>query len=133
MASQTTSSFVVDKEKVVIVRHKTLLLGSLDEENNLKPNYCTLKDNNLEKALMAGFEHLETLVKKEDLMVNLGALFMEQPDVFIPNGNVIGLLYQLNVLIVPTVAPIAVWAWQSQDTELFTSILGTRDAAADKA
>ena len=71
MASQTTSSFVVDKEKVVIVRHKTLLLGSLDEENNLKPNYCTLKDNNLEKALMAGSEHLETLVKKEDLMVNL--------------------------------------------------------------
>ncbi|AQA18052.1 hypothetical protein BST95_07155 [Halioglobus japonicus] len=69
----------------------------------------------------------------KDLMVNLGALFMEHPGVFIPNGNVIGLLYQLNVLIVPTVAPIAVWAWQSQNTDLFTSILGTRQEVAEEA
>nr|WP_240732730.1 exosortase H-associated membrane protein [Halioglobus maricola] len=69
----------------------------------------------------------------KDLMVNLGALFMEQPGIFIPNGNVIGLFYQLNVLIVPTVAPIGVWAWQSRDTELFQSLLGPREATADEA
>jgi len=59
----------------------------------------------------------------KDLMLQLGPLFMEQPGVFIPHGNIIALAYQLNVLIVPTVAPIAVWAWQSRDTPLFTSVL----------
>ncbi len=68
----------------------------------------------------------------KQLMVNLGALFMEQPGVFIPHGNVIALLYQLNVLIVPTVAPIAVWAWQSQDTQLFLSVLN-KELAPDNA
>ena len=55
--------------------------------------------------------------------MNLGALFFEQPGVFVPNGNVIGVLYQLNVLIVPTVAPIMLWAWQNRDTRLIRGIL----------
>ena len=33
------------------------------------------------------------------------------------------LAYQLNVLIVPTLAPIAVWAWQSRDSDLFRAVL----------
>jgi hypothetical protein len=36
---------------------------------------------------------------------------------------VIALLYQLNVLIVPTVAPILLWAWQSRDTRLVRGML----------
>ncbi len=60
----------------------------------------------------------------KDLMVQLGPLFMEQPGVWVPHGNVIALVYQLSVLIVPTVAPIAVWAWQSRDSALFRSVLG---------
>lgn len=59
----------------------------------------------------------------KQLMVNLGGLFFQQPDTFIPSGNVIALLYQLNVLLVPTVAPILLWAWQSRDTELVRGVL----------
>ena len=59
----------------------------------------------------------------KDLMINLGSLFMEQPGVWLPPGSVIALLYQLSVLIVPTLAPIGVWAWQSRETELFSSLL----------
>lgn len=59
----------------------------------------------------------------KELMVSLGPLFMEQTDAFVPNGNVIALLYQLNVLIVPTVAPIVLWAWQNRDTRLIRGIL----------
>jgi hypothetical protein len=55
----------------------------------------------------------------KELMVNLGAAFLDQPDVFIPDANVIGLLYQLNTLIVPTLAPALLWAWQSRETPLF--------------
>lgn len=59
----------------------------------------------------------------KELMVQLGVPFLEQPDVFVPNGNLIALFYQLNVLIVPTVAPALVWAWQSRDTELLRGVL----------
>lgn len=57
------------------------------------------------------------------LMVNLGALFFNQPEVLVPHANVIAILYQLNVLIIPTLAPVAIWVWQSRDTQLFRSVL----------
>ncbi|TDG15211.1 hypothetical protein E2F43_02970 [Seongchinamella unica] len=57
----------------------------------------------------------------KELMVNLGGLFMETARV--PNGTFIALFYQLNVLIVPTVAPILLWAWQSRDTALLRGLL----------
>lgn len=59
----------------------------------------------------------------KELMVNLGSLFFEQPGVPESTANVIALLYQLSVLIVPTVAPIVVWAWQSRDTALVRGVL----------
>lgn len=59
----------------------------------------------------------------KELMVGLGGTFMEQPDALVPNGTVIALFYQLNVLIVPTVAPICLWAWQSRDTELLRGLV----------
>ncbi len=65
---------------------------------------------------------LLTLCMK-DMMFHLGPLFMEQPGVWLPHGNVIAIAYQLNVLIVPTVAPIAVWAWQNRESDLFRSVL----------
>ena len=73
---------------------------------------------------------LITLCMK-DMMVYLGPLFMEQPGVLLPHGSVIALAYQLNVLIVPTVAPIAVWAWQSRDTVLFTTLLNLEVATQE--
>ncbi|MBK6510951.1 MAG: hypothetical protein IPG06_16920 [Haliea sp.] len=57
------------------------------------------------------------------LMVSLGPLFFEQPGVFVPNVNVIGLLYQFSVLIIPTLAPAIVWLWQSRDTPLLRAAL----------
>ncbi|RLQ23603.1 hypothetical protein DWB85_00125 [Seongchinamella sediminis] len=58
----------------------------------------------------------------KELMLNLGALFMEQ-EALVPNDNFIALFYQLNVLIVPTVAPILLWAWQSRETPLMRGLL----------
>jgi hypothetical protein len=57
-------------------------------------------------------------------MVNVGADFFNQPGVFVPNADVIGILYQFNVLIVPTLAPAIVWLWQSKDTTLLQVTLG---------
>ncbi len=60
----------------------------------------------------------------KELMVNLGQVFMQQSDVFVPNGTFIALLYQLSVLIVPTIAPIALWLWQNRQTTLLRGVFG---------
>lgn len=65
----------------------------------------------------------------KELMVNLGMVFFEQPGIWVPNGTVIALLYQLNVLIIPTVAPILLWAWQSRETPLMQGLLGMNQQA----
>jgi len=69
----------------------------------------------------------------KELMVNLGGTFFEQPDVFVPNANIIGILYQFNVLIVPTLAPAIIWIWQGRNTPLLRSSLGViaKNAAQD--
>ena len=59
----------------------------------------------------------------KELMVNLGGTFFGQPDAFVPNANVIGILYQFNVLIVPTLAPAIIWIWQGRNTPLLKSSL----------
>ena len=48
-----------------------------------------------------------------------------------PNGTLIALFYQLNVLIVPSVAPICLWAWQSRDSELMRGLLQRLPAAGE--
>lgn len=58
-----------------------------------------------------------------ELMFNLGAVFFDQPGVFVPNANVIGILYQLNVLIIPTLAPAVIWIWQGRNTPLLKMAL----------
>jgi hypothetical protein len=62
----------------------------------------------------------------KELMVNLGGLFLNQQGVFVPHTNVIGILYQFNVLILPTLAPAVVWLWQSRDQPLLQDLLPIR-------
>lgn len=56
-------------------------------------------------------------------MVRLGATFFAQSGVYVPNAEVIGILYQLNVLIIPTLAPAMLWAWQSRQSPLLRGAL----------
>ena len=65
----------------------------------------------------------------KDLMVSFGQLFLEQPDVLVPGPDVIGIAYQLSVLIIPTLLPVLVWAWQSRDTPLLRGLLQMTAAA----
>jgi hypothetical protein len=69
-------------------------------------------------ALYALFIFGLLFLSLKELMVNLGAAFFQQAGVFVPPPNVIGILYQFNILIVPTLAPVVLWAWQSQNTPL---------------
>ena len=98
-------------------------------------HFATQKDNYLQ-SFVAGILVLYPLILLgllsvclKELMVNLGSLFLEQ-DTFVPNPTFLALFYQLNVLIVPTVAPILLWAWQSRDTSLMRGILQLGPAAA---
>tara|TARA_R110002110_G_scaffold205066_7_gene416883 strand:+ start:7761 stop:8378 length:618 start_codon:yes stop_codon:yes gene_type:complete len=59
----------------------------------------------------------------KELMVNLGGIFFEQAGVWVPHPDVIGIAYQLNVLIIPTLAPVALWAWQNRESALLRSLL----------
>ena len=69
-------------------------------------------------ALYALFVFGLLFLALKELMVNLGAVFFQQAGVFVPHANLIGVLYQFNVLIVPTLAPVVLWAWQNQNTPL---------------
>jgi len=42
---------------------------------------------------------------------------------------VIGVVYQLNVLIIPTLAPVLLWACQSRDTAMIRDMLDAINAA----
>ncbi|MEE4145759.1 MAG: exosortase H-associated membrane protein [Halieaceae bacterium] len=61
----------------------------------------------------------------KDLMVNFGPRFLEQPGVAVPGADTIGIAYQLSVLIVPTLLPVMVWAWQNRDTALLRGLQAT--------
>lgn len=58
----------------------------------------------------------------KDLMLNLGTLFLEHTEMTPSGANAIALLYQLNVLVVPTLAPIMLWAWQSRSTPMLRQL-----------
>ncbi|MFT4614262.1 MAG: hypothetical protein ACI9NT_001407 [Bacteroidia bacterium] len=59
----------------------------------------------------------------KELMVGLGKPFFDQPGVFVPDPNFIGLTYQLSVLIVPTMGPALIWLLQSRDSPLLRTAL----------
>jgi len=54
----------------------------------------------------------------KELMVSLGAHFFDQPGVWVPDANLIAILYQFSVLIIPTLAPVILWVWQSKESPL---------------
>ena len=63
----------------------------------------------------------------KQLMTSVGAHFLDQPGVFVPDANLIGILYQFSVLIVPTLGPAILWVWQSKDSPLMHAALGKTD------
>jgi uncharacterized Tic20 family protein len=54
---------------------------------------------------------------------------VNHPAAALPHPDLIALLYQLNVLIVPTLGPIVVWVWQHHEAPLFA---GLRDLQREK-
>ena len=51
----------------------------------------------------------------KELMVGFGSTFIAQTGAAVPAQAVVGITYQLSVIIIPTLIPIIVWAWQSQE------------------
>lgn len=68
----------------------------------------------------------------KDLMVTLGPVFLQQPGVWVPGADVIGIAYQLSILIVPTLLPVLVWGWQSRHTPLLQALLYPGGQVYDK-
>ena len=60
----------------------------------------------------------------KDLMVTLGTTFLDHPASAIPHPNIIALSYQLNVLIIPPLAPVVIWVWQNRYAPLFGELTG---------
>ncbi len=69
----------------------------------------------------------------KDLMVNFGNTFLQQPDVLMPGADTIAIAYQLNVLLVPTLVPIIIWASQNRQSPLLRAVLGSIATPADNA
>lgn len=67
----------------------------------------------------------------KELMVGLGTAFLQHPDAWVPDANLIALVYQINVLIVPVVAPAAIWLWQSRRTPLLHGLMTRLEARSD--
>lgn len=65
----------------------------------------------------------------KNLMLAVGEPFFGQTATLVPNEHVIGILYQLSILIIPPVAPILVWVWQSRDNALLQHFSTLRVAA----
>ena len=62
-------------------------------------------------------------ISLKELMVTLGTAVLEQASSPVPGPDVIALLYQLNTLIIPTIAPILLWGWQSRNTPMIRGLL----------
>lgn len=63
----------------------------------------------------------------KELQQNLPTPFANQDAVWIPGANLVAICYQLSVLIVPTVAPVAVWLFQNRDAEILRDLPGLND------
>lgn len=62
------------------------------------------------------------LLCMKDLMVGLGTPFLEQPGTWVPDPNVIGLGYQMSVLLVPTLGPVVLWLWQNHNAPMLAGL-----------
>ena len=48
-------------------------------------------------------------IRGEDLLLMSGIAFLDAPDA--PPADLIVLMYQFNVLLMPTLAPVCLWFW----------------------
>lgn len=68
----------------------------------------------------------------KELQQNLPVPFANQRAVWIPGNNLMALCYQFSVLIVPSVAPVAVWLFQNRDSEVLRGLPGLSRATPDR-
>lgn len=73
---------------------------------------------------------LATILGK-DLMLLAGPQFLEQE--WVPNADLLALSYQFNVLLMPTLAPVALWVWQLRGSPLWESLAGDIKRASGQA
>jgi hypothetical protein len=66
-------------------------------------------------------------VNLKNLMLGLGGIFIESNST---TASVIALAYQLSTLMIPPLAPILVWAWQSKESPLLHNFLSKVDPSA---
>ena len=62
-------------------------------------------------------------VTLKNLMLGLGDLLWTASTNPLPSANAIALLFQFSTLIVPTVAPIMLWAWSVRESPRWRAIL----------
>ncbi|MBT4522212.1 MAG: hypothetical protein HOC23_19610 [Halieaceae bacterium] len=62
------------------------------------------------------------------LMVELGPVFASQTVSLLPNQEAIAIMYQISTLIIPPLAPVLVWAWQSQTNPKLLALLSDKPA-----
>ena len=56
----------------------------------------------------------------KDLLMLAGPLFLNAP--LVPPADVIALIYQFNVLLMPTLAPVFLWFWQLRGSPLWEQL-----------
>ena len=59
-------------------------------------------------------------INLKNLMLGLGGAFVESGSAA---GSAIAMMYQLSTLMIPPLAPILIWAWQSKDSPLLQQFL----------
>ena len=63
----------------------------------------------------------------KELMLNLGEVFHNAGVAFLPPNGIIAILFQLNTLIIPTLAPPLIWIGQSRNTALLEGLFPEDD------
>lgn len=63
-------------------------------------------------------------VSLKNLMLGLGDTLFSNAALPMPPAPVIALMFQFSTLIVPTVAPVLLWAWLARDSETLRGMLG---------
>ena len=59
-------------------------------------------------------------IAAKDLLVMVGAPFLSAPGV--PPADLLALVYQFNVLLMPTLTPVCLWVWQLRGSPLWEAL-----------
>jgi len=73
---------------------------------------------------------LASIVGKE-LLLLLGGPFLSTA--LVPHADVIALIYQFNVLLMPTLAPVFLWFWQLRGSPLWENLAADINRASSRA